>query len=192
MTGQGGELVVRPLTPDLWSALDDLFSDSPVCKRCWCMFPRIGNAYRRRSPARNRADLQTLVADGPPPGLLAFEDELAVAWCQLTPRDGVPAFDRMWRLRRVDDLPVWSLSCFYVRQGHRRRGLTYRMIVEALQTARAAGAPALEAYPLDRSRTPSATSTGVVTTFARAGFVEVARRTPPRPIMRHDLRRLPS
>jgi GNAT superfamily N-acetyltransferase len=192
VTGQGGEPEVRPLTPELWPALEDLFADSPVCRRCWCMFPSIGNAYRRRAPASNRADLYAAVTRGPPPGLLAFAGELAVAWCRLTPRDAVAAFDGMWRLGRVDDLPVWSLSCFYVRKGYRRRGLTYRMIVEALRVAKAAGAPALEAYPVDRTRSPSATSTGVVTTFARAGFMEVARRVPARPMLRHDLRRIPS
>ena len=58
---------------------------------------------------------------GPPPGLLAFHGDVAVGWCQLTPRDQVPKLDRTWRLKRVDDLPVWSLSCFYVRKGYRRR-----------------------------------------------------------------------
>ena len=48
--------------------------------------------------------------------------------------------------------------------------------------------PALEAYPLDRELTPSATSTGIASTFERAGFQTVARHVPPRPIMRYDLR----
>jgi hypothetical protein len=42
-------------------------------------------------------------------------------WLQLTPRDQVPELDRAWRLKRVDDLPVWSLSCFYVRSVCRLR-----------------------------------------------------------------------
>jgi hypothetical protein len=35
---------------------------------------------------------------------------------------------------------------------------------------------------------PSASGTGYASTFARAGFKTVARRTPARPIMRHDLK----
>ncbi|WP_156374136.1 hypothetical protein [Cellulomonas sp. Leaf334] len=46
----------------------------------------------------------------------------------------------------------------------------------------------MEVYPLDDSVSPSATSTGYATTFAAAGFVEVARRSPERPIMRYSLR----
>lgn len=182
------KISIRPLTPELWPALEDLFADSAVCSRCWCMGPRIGAAYRKRAPAINRAAFRKLVKSGPPPGLLAFDGDLAVAWCQLTPREQVPELDRAWRLRRVDDLPVWSLSCFYVRKSHRRRGLTSLLIAGAVKAAKRAGAPALEAYPLDRTLTPSATSTGVCTSFERAGFKTVARHVPPRPIMRHDLR----
>ena len=51
--------------------------------------------------------------------------------------------------KRVDDVPVWSLSCFYVRKGYRRKGVTETLIGAALSAARCAKAPALEAYPLD-------------------------------------------
>ena len=124
---------------------------------------------------------------GPAQGLLAFDGDLAVGRCQLTPRDALPWLDRTWRLRRVDNVPVWSISCFYVRKGYRKQGVTSALIAAALKTAKSAGAPALEAYPLDANLTPSASWTGYASTFARAGFRIVGRRTPPRPIMRHDL-----
>jgi GNAT superfamily N-acetyltransferase len=100
----------------------------------------------------------------------------------------MPCLDRAWRLKRIDDVPVWSLSCLYVRKGHRRQGVTAALIAGAVEAARRAGAPALEAYPLDAALSPSATGTGYASTFARAGFREVARHVPSRPIMRHDLR----
>jgi GNAT superfamily N-acetyltransferase len=152
------------------------------------MYWRIGAAYRRRAGAVNKAAFREIVERGPAPGLLAMEGNLAVGWCQVTPREAVPVLDRTRRLRRVDDLPVWSLSCFYVRKGHRRRGLNALLIAAALKAAKRAGAPAVEAYPLDRNLTPSTTSTGIATTFERAGFETVARWVPPRPIMRHDLK----
>ncbi len=111
------DLTIRPLRPALWSALEDLFGDRGACGGCWCMYWRIGGAYRRRPPARNKAAFQEVVRRGPPPGLLAFEGDLAVGWCQLTPRDDLPWLDRTWRLARVDAMPVWSISCFYVRKG---------------------------------------------------------------------------
>jgi GNAT superfamily N-acetyltransferase len=182
-------LAIRPLTSDLWPALEDLFADSAICQRCWCMYWRIGPAYRRRRSQDNRAAFRSVVTDGPPPGLVALDGELAVGWCQLGPRASLPQLAREWRLRTVDEQPVWSISCFYVRKSHRRRGVNAALIAAALEAARRAKAPALEAYPFDRELSPSSTSTGFASTFARAGFQIVARHIPARPIMRYDLTR---
>jgi GNAT superfamily N-acetyltransferase len=180
-------LTIRPLTPDLWPALEDLFGKLGACNGCWCMYWRIGAAYRKRSAGENRAAFRRVVMQGPPPGLLAFDGDKAVGWCQITPRDALPFIDRAWRLKRVDQTPVWSLSCLYVRKGYRRRGVTAALIAAALDAARRGGAPALEAYPFDAELSPSASGTGYASTFARLGFTTVARRVPPRPIMRYDL-----
>jgi GNAT superfamily N-acetyltransferase len=182
------KLTIRPLTPDLWPALEDLFGENGAVGGCWCMYWRIGRAIRMQLREDNKAAFREVVKRGPPPGLLAFADDLAVGWCQVTPRDAVPYLDRNWRLKRVDDLSVWSLSCLYVRKGWRRRGITSALIAAALEAARRAKAPALEAYPFDSDVSPSATGTGYASTFARTGFKTVARRIPARPIMRHNLR----
>ena len=180
------KLAIHPLTPDRWPALAELFSTNNTCSRCWCMFPRIGSTYRKVPPQHNKDDLHEIVKRGPPPGLLAFDGDLAVGWCQLTPRDAVSALDLNWRLRRVDDMPVWSISCFFIRVGYRKKGVATALIEAALKAAKRAKAPALEAYPLDAALSPSSSSTGYATTFARAGFKEIARHFPPRPIMRYD------
>jgi GNAT superfamily N-acetyltransferase len=183
------KLTIRPLTPDLWPALEDLFGNKKgACNGCWCMYWRIGAAYRKRPREKNRAAFRRVVRDGPPPGLLAFDGDVAVGWCQLTPRDALPWLDREWRLRRVDDAPVWSLSCFYVRIGYRKRGVSAALIAAAVKAAKRAKAPYLEAYPLDADKTPSTSSTGYASTFARAGFKTVGCHFPPRPIMRRDLK----
>jgi len=182
------KLTIRPLTPDLWPALEDLFGKNGACNGCWCMWGRIGSAYRKRPREKNKVAFREVVKRGPPPGLLAFDGDVAVGWCQLTPRDALPWLDRTWRLKRVDDVPVWSLSCLYVRKGYRRQGVTSALIAAGLKAAKRAKAPALEAYPIDADETPSASGTGYASTFARAGFKTVARRTPPRPMMRHDLK----
>jgi GNAT superfamily N-acetyltransferase len=122
------------------------------------MYWRIGRAYRNRPRNQNKAAFREVVK-GAPPGLLAFDGDVAVGWCQLTPRDALPWLDRTWWLKRVDDVPVWSLSCFYVRIGYRRQGITSHLIAAALKAAKRAKAPALEAYPLDADLTPSASGT---------------------------------
>ena len=181
------KLTIRPLTPDLWPTLVDLFGEKGACNGCWCMYWRIGSAYHRRPRASNKADFHAIVRRGPPPGLLAFDGDRAVGWCQVTPRDDVPWLDRTWRLKRVDDVPVWSLSCLYVRIGYRKRGVATALIAAALKAAKRAKAPALEAYPVDAAVSRSSSWTGHASTFLRAGFKVVARRIPARPIMRHDL-----
>jgi len=177
-------LNIRPLTPELWPAVEDLFGKLGACGGCWCMYWRIGSAYRKQTSEANKRAFREVVQKGPAPGLVAFDGEAAVGWCQLTPREALPWLDKTWRLKRVDDVPVWSISCFYVRKGYRRRGVTRALIQAALQAAKAAGAPALEAYPLDGDLTPSASSTGYASTFAQAGFTVVGQQVPVRPIMR--------
>src|SRR5689334_5826663 len=120
------DLSIRPLTPNLWPALEDLFGERGAVGGCWCMYWRIGRSYRGQAARDNRAAFADIVRGGPSPGLLAFHEVLPVGWCQLTPRDDLPWLDRTWRLRRVDDLPVWSISCFYVRIGYRRRRISER------------------------------------------------------------------
>ena len=100
------KLVIRELTADLWPALEDLFGAKGACNGCWCMYWRIGSDYYKRPSAANKAAFREIVQHGPPPGLMAFDGDIAMGWCQLTPRDALPWLDRTWRLKRVDDLPV--------------------------------------------------------------------------------------
>ncbi|RWK39635.1 GNAT family N-acetyltransferase [Mesorhizobium sp.] len=152
------------------------------------MYGRIGSSYRKRPGEENKAAFRQAVEHGPSPGVLAFDGGTAVGWCQVTPRDAVPWLDRLWQLKRVDDAPVWSLSCLYVRKTYRRQGITSHLIAAALEAARRANAPALEAYPFDADVSPSASGSGYASSFARAGFRVVACRVPARPIMRYDFK----
>jgi GNAT superfamily N-acetyltransferase len=151
---------------------------------CWCAYWSIGANYRDRSPEANRQDLRTLVQIGPPPGLIAFDGETPVGWVRIAPRSALPQLAKEWRLRSPDGAQTWSITCLYVRKGFRRRGVTAGLIQAAVEAARAAGAPAVEGYPFDRGVSPSATGTGVATTYAKLGFVEIARHAPARPIVR--------
>jgi GNAT superfamily N-acetyltransferase len=182
-------LTIRPLTSSLWPELEALFGRNGASNGCWCMYWRVGPEYRKRPREKNKNALREIVKQGPPPGLLAFDGERAVGWCQLTPRQDLGWLNRKRTLDAGDDSPVWSISCFYVRRGYRRKGVMSAMIQEALKVAKRANAPAVEAYPIDTSR-PGSTSilfTGTASAFRRLGFKTVARREPSRPVMRHNL-----
>ncbi|MGH3254543.1 MAG: GNAT family N-acetyltransferase [Streptosporangiaceae bacterium] len=98
---------------------------------------------------KNKHDLRQLAASSPSPGLFAFDDGIAVGWCELAPRADLGWLAHTRHLQPVDDLPVWSVPCFYVRRTHRRRGVMDALIEAASTSAASAGAPALEAYPVD-------------------------------------------
>ena len=183
------DLTIGPLTSGRWPALEDLFGPAGASNGCWCMYWRLGPRYRDRPREDNKDDLRRLAASGQPPGLLAFDGGIAVGWCELAPRADLGWLAHSRYLRPVDDLPVWSVPCFYVRRTHRGRGVMDALIEAALLAAAPAGAPALEAYPVDTA-VPAHTGNlfpGIASAFARHGFRVVARRKPDRPVMRKSL-----
>jgi GNAT superfamily N-acetyltransferase len=188
------KLTIKPLTPDLWPALEDLFGPTGATSGCWCMWWRLGHAHvRLANSENNKAAFKDVVKKGPPPGLLALDGDRGVGWCQVTPRSVLPRLERsrvVVRLGDVDDSDVWSVSCFYIRRDYRRRGVMSELIDAAVRHARGQGASALEAYPWDGGvkRSSAGVYTGISSAFTRAGFQEVARRSPVRSTMRHDLR----
>jgi GNAT superfamily N-acetyltransferase len=93
-------------------------------------------------------------------------------------------------MKPVDDRPVWSIVCFFVDRSARGRGLSQRMLKAAVDYARSRGARLVEAYPVDKDRRshPDDMFFGAKSMYDRAGFREVARRKPNRPVVRRSLR----
>lgn len=180
------ELSFSALTEESWSALQDLFGKPGASNGCWCMYWRIGPRYRDRPREDNKRDLENLARSGPPPGLLAFDGAAAVGWCELAPRADLDWLASGRYFRPIDDMPVWSIPCFYIRRTHRGQGVMGSLIDAAVGVAASAGAPALESYPVDTD-VPGHTRNlflGIASTFARHGFEVVSRRQPARPVMR--------
>jgi GNAT superfamily N-acetyltransferase len=176
-----------PLTPDRWSDFEHLFGPNRVCAGCWCTWWRISRAdFSRFSDEEKKNITRTIVHSGKVPGLVAFLDGIPIGWVAVAPRDEFPTLDRSRVLARVDDQPVWCINCFFIDRRHRRVGLMAGLIRAAVKYARSQGARIIEAYPYDpEGKTQNGSLFyGVVSEFAKAGFVEVARRSPHHPIMR--------
>jgi GNAT superfamily N-acetyltransferase len=124
------------------------------------------------------------------PGLIGYEDGVPVAWVSLGPREDYAKLRRSPVMKPVDDRPVWSIVCFFVDRKARGRGVSERMLKAAIDHARSRGARLLEAYPVDKHERshPDFMFFGARSMFDRAGFREVARRTPTRPVMRRAIR----
>jgi GNAT superfamily N-acetyltransferase len=188
---------VLPATGETWQALERLFGRGGGSNGCWCQYWLLGPEYRRRDRTRNRADLRRSAIDGPAPGLLAFADnadpasDAAIGWARLTPRAELDWLNRKPEFAPVDDEPVWSVACLYVKPAYRRSGVASALLQASVAVTRAAGAPAVEGYPVDPA-VPGATRntfTGHLAAFLAAGFTEVARRRPSRPIVRVEFAR---
>jgi GNAT superfamily N-acetyltransferase len=95
-----------------------------------------------------------------------------------------------WAGRSEDkaDAGVWAVTCFFVRAGFRRQGVSYALARTAVGFARAWRAQALAGYPmltaLGREIAWGEMSVGARSVFEAAGFREVSRPSPRRLVMR--------
>jgi len=180
-----------PLTPSRWVDLEKLFGPRGACGGCWCMWWRRPRAqFEKQKGAGNRRALKRIVSSGKPPGLLAYAGREPVGWVALAPRAEYPVLDGSRVLARVDEKPVWSVPCFFIAKPFRGKGVSVKLLRAAAAYARKRGARILEGYPVvaKKGRMPDVFAyTGLPGTFERAGFVEILRRSPTRPIMRKTL-----
>jgi len=197
--------VIVDVTPATRNCYDDLVTVlAPKGEgSCWCMYYRmsaseygrvsaleLADATRRRS-ARMRARLEAATA----PGMLAYIDGAPVGWCGLGPRAEFTRLQRSRTIPAVDDAAVWSIVCFLVRPGFRRRGVAAALLEGAVSYARDCRAPAVEGYPVDcaGARIDSTFAyVGTAGMFEAAGFRRVAGTSArsaglPRIVMRLDL-----
>lgn len=186
------KLRFAPLTPECWPDFEGLFGERGACGGCWCMFWRLSRKqFEAGKGTKNQRAMKKLVETGAQPGILAFHGDKAVGWCALAPREDYPALTRSRVLAPVDDKPVWSVACFFVRKDYRGQGVATRLLKAARKHVREHGGRILEGYPVLPTKGPIAPAfawTGIPSAFERAGFREVARRSPTRPIMRATLR----
>ena len=182
------DLVFRWATPSRWKDVEQLFGERGACGGCWCMVWRLERkAWLTGKGAGNRRAFRRLITDGRRPGVIAYLDREAIAWCAIAPRRDYPHLERSRVLAPVDDLPVWSISCLFVAKTLRRRGVSWRLLRATAEMAMARGARVVEGYPQQPTmeKTPDTfVWTGTPSAFRRAGFAEVARRSPHRPVMR--------
>jgi GNAT superfamily N-acetyltransferase len=202
-------LDVQPVTADRWADLARLFDGPGDAAGCWCTWFRIPvKAYAANGNAGNRAVMQERVAAGDEPGLIAYDGDRPVGWVSLAPRRHFVRIETKADQGAIGEEGVWSVVCFFIAPGQRKKGIATALLASAVDFARARGARVLEAYPVDRFGPISNGDayTGVVSLYAKAGFREVGRfdrwaavpdasgpepkrltRPPGRPVMRLEL-----
>lgn len=184
-------LKFHPLTPSRWPDFEKLFGKSGAYGGCWCMWWRSKRSeFEKRGGSGNRRAMKRIVDAGTIPGILAYHGRAPVAWCSIAPRKDFASLNRSRVLKPLDDTPVWSIVCFFVARDYRGRGIALSLIKAAVGYARKQGARVVEAYPTlpRKGRLPPVSSyMGLPALFERAGFVECARPSAGKVILRRFL-----
>jgi GNAT superfamily N-acetyltransferase len=188
----GTQLKFRPLTPDRWDDLEDLFGPRGACSGCWCMWWRCTRRqFDLNGNEGNRRAFRKIVSQGSPPGILAYAADRAVGWCSVAPRESYPSVMRSRVLKPADAQPAWAVTCLFVARDWRGRRMSEALVRASVDYVRERGGRLVEAYPTDpRGKRLAAVSSymGTPAIFRAAGFREFSRPSPARVIMRRQLR----
>ncbi len=186
------ELEFHPLTADRWADFESLFGERGACGGCWCMLWRLSRKqFESQKGEGNRLAMKAIVGSGEVPGILAYHNARSVGWCAIAPRSSFPALSRSRILQPVDARECWSVSCLFIEKSYRKKGVSTGLLRAATAYAGSQGAELVEGYPVEpesgKDIPPAFAWTGIPGAFSRAGFKEVVRRSPKRPIMRVEL-----
>lgn len=186
-------LEFHALDESRWNDFEQLFGERGACGGCWCMFWRLKRSdFDRQKGEGNRTAMKAIVNSGEVPGILAYKEDRPVGWCSIAPRSSFPVLNRSRILKKIDDAPVWSVVCFFIDKAYRNKGLSVRLLKAAVDYVRQRGGTLLEGYPVEPRKgvmPPALAWTGLASAFKKAGFSEVARRSPTRPLMRFTVSR---
>jgi GNAT superfamily N-acetyltransferase len=185
----------HPVTPDRFEDFAEVINPNRRDTHCWCLAHRLRakDIDELGGGSREQA-MRRLCERENPPGVVTYRDGEPVGWCSISPRSEIPRLAASKLIRPVDEVPVWSIICVVVRSGHRKQGVTVRLIEGAVQYAASRGAPAVEAYPVDPEGRMDLTMAfvGTRSMFEKAGFrvmgtTDAVAGRMPRLVMRRDL-----
>jgi hypothetical protein len=171
-------IIIKPVDKTNWPDFESFFESKGAPKYCWCMAWRMTTEELKENHSeRRKTFMYQRVSDNVPVGLLAYHQEVAIAWCSVAPRE------THQRLGGDDTKEkVWSLTCFFIKKEFRDKGLVKTMIDEAKKYAKKNGAKFLEAYPV-LPDSPSYRFMGFVPTFEQTGFEFVKKAGSRRHVM---------
>lgn len=176
------DIAIKPVNKDKWADFETLFQAKGAPSYCWCAAWRMnGKELEAADPATKKEFMRRRILAGIPVGLLAYSEDMPVAWCSVAPRETYRKLGGDAALKNV-----WSIACFFIKKEFRRKGLVRRLIDEAKIYARENGAAYLEAFPVEPD-SPSYRHMGFVGTFHQAGFVHSHRTGIRRHVMIYKL-----
>ncbi len=169
-------LSTMELAPSLWPQVEKLFGKTGACGGCWCQAWRIekGENWNEVKGAVAKERLRKGILNGTTRGIVAFDGETPIGWCTFGERDSFPRLNRARTLKCDDSSRVWSIPCFFVARGYRRKGVAGAMLGHALEVMKESGVEIAEGYPSKPGKTGQYIAafswTGTISLFEKAGF----------------------
>ena len=168
------EIFFKELTNSNWQQFEMLMGEKGGCGNCWCMLFRLPDkTFRQNKPDGNKKMMRQLVQQQKPVGLIAYLNNEAAGWIALAPREDYLRIENSRTFKRIDDKPVWSITCFFVKKEYRNMGLSKALIKGAVDYAKKKNIKTLEAYPAipySEKVPPPFLWTGVLSAFTANGF----------------------
>jgi GNAT superfamily N-acetyltransferase len=183
------ELRIYPLTKSRWKDFEKLFGERGACGGCWCMWWRLNRSdFNKSKGSGNKKKMKTLVNDGIVPGVLVYYHNKIIGWCSVAPREQFSVLENSRILKKIDEEKVWSIVCFFVDRKYRGLGISVEVIKSVVEYLMKKKVKIIEGYPVEPKKDDLPTVfawTGFASAFRKAGFIECARRSETRPIMRY-------
>jgi GNAT superfamily N-acetyltransferase len=180
------------LTQERWSDFESLFGKHGAYGGCWCMWWRSKRSeFAKKQGEGNRKAMKAIVDSGEIPGIIGYAEGIPAGWCSVAPRESYGSLNRSPVLKRIDDTSVWSIVCFYVAKEYRQQGMIQALIQAAIEYVRSQGGKVIEAYPTIPKTghlPPVSVFMGIPSMFEAAGFVECARPSKSKVIMRYTIK----
>jgi GNAT superfamily N-acetyltransferase len=190
-TSDEPDVKFESLTRKNWKMFETLMGERGGCGGCWCMAFRVPRKeFDEQKYDGNKNAMKEIVARKEPVGLIASVDGEPIGWIALAPREVYWRIEHSRSLKRIDDKPVWSITCFFVKKEYRRTGVSNILIRGAVEYAEQHDITMLEAYPTIpySEKIPDAFLwTGSLSVFVRNGFTVVQRNGKSRAIVRREI-----
>ena len=171
------KVALKVLTPADWPGLEQLFGPRGATGGCWCMWwrRRGGKSWAACRGEPNRLAFRDLVLSSAAKGVIAFNGDEPIGWCNFGPREDFQRLVASRVLQRPSKAKRWSIACFYVRAGWRRKGIAQLLLARATAEAFRRGAEEVEGYPKsygsDGNSPAAFVWTGLPRMFEAAGFM---------------------
>ncbi|GAA3810595.1 GNAT family N-acetyltransferase [Nocardioides panacisoli] len=166
---------VRELGSGTWEAYAALIErHNGVWGGCWCTWFHTMSSEKERDADANRRLKQRLVSEGRAHAAVVFDGDEAVGWCQYGAPAELPNIKhrKEWEATSVRS-PDYRVTCFFVDNRYRRKGVAELALQGALDLIAEAGGGVVEGYPHDTDgakKTASFLYSCTRTMFEKAGF----------------------